>query len=118
MMYQEEKIKCEGVVSMVGMLMGICLMCLGASMIQGNNNNDTSSTSEPNPEKKEFSIWAKENDYSFKNVREQLSLRYFSGDVDDIARKLRTDNDYRYRVEKTMEWHGCSLEEAIERVDD
>ena len=118
MIYQEEKIKCEGVVSMVGMLMGICLMCLGASMIQGNNNNDTSSTSEPNPEKKEFSIWAKENDYSFKNVREQLSLRYFSGDVDDIARKLRTDSDYRYRVEKTMEWHGCSLEEAIDRVDD
>ncbi len=104
---------------MMGMLMGICLMCLGASMIQGNNNNDTSSTSEqPKQKKEEFSIWAKENDYSFKNVREQLSLRYFSGDVDDIARRLRTDYDYRYRVERAMEWHGCTLEEAIERVDD
>ena len=102
---------------MMGMLMGICLMCLGASMIQG--NNDTSSTNEqPKQKKEEFSIWAKENDYSFKSVREQLSLRYFSGDVDDIARRLRTDSDYRYRVERAMEWHGCTLEEAIDRVDD
>ena len=102
---------------MMGMLMGICLMCLGASMIQGNNN--TSSTNEqPKQKKEEFSIWAKENDYSFKSVREQLSLRYFSGEVDEIARRLRTDYDYRHRVEKTMELYDCTLQEAIDRVDD
>ena len=117
MIYQEEKIKCEGVVSMVGMLMGICLMCLGASMIQGSNN--TSSTNEqPKQKKEEFSIWAKENDYSFKSVREQLSLRYFSGEVDEIARRLRTDYDYRHRVERAMELYDCTLQEAIDRVDD
>lgn len=102
---------------MMGMLMGICLMCLGASMIQG--DNDKSSTNEqPKQKKEEFSIWAKENDYSFKSVREQLSLRYFSGEVDEIARRLRTDYDYRHRVERAMELYDCTLQEAIDRVDD
>ena len=109
---------------MVNTLMGICLMFLVASMIQGDNgksstNNTSSSTNkQPKQKKEEFSIWAKENDYSFESVREQLSLRYFSGEVDEIARRLRTDYDYRHRVERAMELYDCTLQEAIDRVDD
>lgn len=51
--------------------------------------------------------------YSNDKVRENLSKSRFDNyDVQDVARKLRTDSDYRYKIEKDMR-RGRTFEDAI-----
>ena len=52
--------------------------------------------------------------YSNEDVRNRLDKAYYDNhEVQDIARRLRTDSDFRYNVEKDMR-RGRKFYEAIE----
>lgn len=52
--------------------------------------------------------------YSNEDVRNRLDKAYYDNhEVQDIARRLRTDSDFRYNVEKDMR-RGRRFYEAIE----
>ena len=52
--------------------------------------------------------------YSNEDVRNRLDKAYYNNhEVQDIARRLRTDSDFRYNVEKDMR-RGRKFYEAIE----
>lgn len=52
--------------------------------------------------------------YSNEDVRSRLDKAYYDNhEVQDIARRLRTDSDFRYNVEKDMR-RGRKFYEAIE----
>ena len=53
------------------------------------------------------------SDYSTENVRDKLRKSEFDNfEVQDIARKLRRDSDFRYNVEKDVK-RGVHFDEAI-----
>ena len=52
--------------------------------------------------------------YSNEDVRNRLDKAYYDNhEVQDIARRLRTDSDFRYNIEKDMR-RGRKFYEAIE----
>lgn len=62
--------------------------------------------------------FGKDNEkYSNDKVRNNLHKGYYDNwESQEVARKLRTDSDYRYRVEKNMR-RGLSFERAIDEEE-